>query len=152
MPLTTVDAPVNLLDNQNYSQARVGTDTGRPGYFKTQLENGITVELSAARHSGIMQYSYPAGEKHVVVDVSHYLPSQGGGYSVQYYIGGEIHLQNHGRYTGYGTYGGGWNEGAPMTVFFCGDFDTPPNQAQTFRERNTDPMPRQHTFSDAGNP
>jgi hypothetical protein len=21
---------------------------------------------------------------------------------------------------GYGTYGGGWNEGAPMTVYFCG--------------------------------
>ena len=149
MPLATVDAPVNLLDNQTYSQARIGNDTGRPGYFKTRLENGITIELSAARHSGIMQYSYPAGEKHVLVDISHYLPSQEGGYSVQYYIGGEIHLQTNGTYTGYGTYGGGWNEGAPMTVFFCGDFDTPPDQARTFRGRNTDPMPRQHTFSDA---
>jgi putative alpha-1,2-mannosidase len=117
-----------------------------------QLENGVTVELSGARHSGIMQYSFPSGEKHVLVDVSHYLPSETGGYSNQYYIGGEIQLQSNGTYTGYGTYGGGWNEGAPMTVYFCGDFDTQPDQLQTFRGRNTDPMPRYHTFSDAGIP
>ncbi|KAG4438563.1 hypothetical protein IFR05_005938 [Cadophora sp. M221] len=120
MPLTTVEAPVNLLDNQTYWQARVGNDIGSLGYFKTQLENGITVELSAARHAGIMQ--------------------------------GEIHLQENGNYTGYGTYGGGWNEGAPMTVFFCGDFDIQPDNAQTFRGRNTNPMPRQHTFSGSGIP
>lgn len=147
MPLTSVAAPVNLLDNHTYWQTRVGNDIAQVGYFKTQLENGVSVELSGARHSGIMQYSFPSGEKHVLVDVSHYLPSETGGYSNQYYIGGEIHIQHNGTYTGYGTYGGGWNEGAPMTVYFCGDFETPPDQSQTFRGRNTDPMPRYHTFS-----
>ncbi|KAF8863094.1 glycosyl hydrolase [Acephala macrosclerotiorum] len=149
MPLTTITSPVNLLDNQTYSQSRVGNDTARVGYYKTQLENGVTAELSAARHSGIMQYSFPAGEKHILVDVSHYLPSRSGSYSSQIYIGGEIHLQANGIYAGYGTYGGGWNEGAPFTVYFCGDFDTPPDQAATFRGRNTDPMPRYHTFSNS---
>ncbi|KAE8447054.1 hypothetical protein EG329_011189 [Mollisiaceae sp. DMI_Dod_QoI] len=149
MPLTSVTPPVNLLDNQTYSQSRVGNDTARVGYFKTKLENGVTAELSAARHSGIMQYSFPSGEKHILVDVSHYLPSQSGGYSDQIYIGGEIHLQTNGAYTGYGTYGGGWNEGAPFTVYFCGDFDTPPDVGVTFRGRNTDPMPRYHAFSDS---
>jgi putative alpha-1,2-mannosidase len=152
MPLTTVAPPVNLLDNQTYWQTREGNDIARVGYFKMKLENGVTVQLSGARHSGIMQYSFPSGERHVLVDVSHYLPSETGGYSSQYYIGGEIHLQSNGIYTGYGTYGGGWNEGAPMTVFFCGDFETSPDQMQTFRGRNTDPMPRYHTFSDAGIP
>lgn len=149
MPLTTVDAPVNLLDNQTYFQSRVGNDTAQVGYFKTQLENGVTAELSGARHSGIMQYSFPAGEKHVLVDISHYLPDETGGYSVQVFLGGEINLQPNGTiYTGYGTYGGGWNEGAPYTVYFCGEFDSPPDQARTFRGRNTDPMQRYHTFSD----
>ena len=147
MPLTSVSPPVNLLDNQTYWQTRVGNDTAEVGYFKTQLENGVSIELSGARHSGIMQYSFPAGEKHVLVDLSHYLPSETGGYSNQYYIGGEIHLEFNGTYTGYGIYGGGWNEGAPMTVFFCGDFETPPDSARTFRGRNTDPMPRYHTYS-----
>lgn len=52
-----------------------------------------------------MQYSFPAGEKHVLVDVSHYLPSETGGYSKQYYIGGEIYLQYNNTYMGYRTYG-----------------------------------------------
>lgn len=41
------------------------------GYFKTQLKNGVKIELSASRHAGMMQYSFPAGEKHVLVKVSH---------------------------------------------------------------------------------
>lgn len=49
----------------------MGKDTAEVGYFKTQLKNGVTVELSASRHAGIMEYSFPKGEKHVLVDVSH---------------------------------------------------------------------------------
>lgn len=41
------------------------------GYYKTQLKSGVTVELSASRHAGIMKYSFPEGEKHVLIDVSH---------------------------------------------------------------------------------
>jgi putative alpha-1,2-mannosidase len=149
MPLTTIGPPVNLLDNQTYWQARVGGDIARVGYFKMQLENGVTVELSGARHAGLMQYSFLSGQKHVLVDVSHYLPPETGGYNNQYYIGGEIHLQENGTYTGYGAYGGGRNEGASMTVYFCGDFETALDQAQTFRGRSIDPMPRYHTFSNA---
>jgi putative alpha-1,2-mannosidase len=144
-----VSPSVNLLDNTTYFQRRVGNDTAKLGYFKTQLENGITIELSAARHSGIMQYEFPADdEKHVLVDISHYLPDENGGNSVQVYLGGEIHIEDDGQqYTGYGTWGGGWNRGAPFTVYFCGDFDTPPDETKTFRGRNTDPMARYHTFS-----
>jgi putative alpha-1,2-mannosidase len=144
-----VSPSVNLLDNTTYFQRRVGNDTAKLGYFKTQLENGITIELSAARHSGTMQYEFPADdEKHVLVDISHYLPDENGGNSVQVYLGGEIHIEDDGQqYTGYGTWGGGWNRGAPFTVYFCGDFDTPPDETKTFRGRNTDPMARYHTFS-----
>ena len=104
MPLTDVSPPVNLLDNTTYFQRRVGNDTAKMGYFKTQLENEVTIELSAARHSGIMQYELPAsGEKHVLVDISHYLPDENGGNSVQGYLGGGIHINESGRqYTGLG--------------------------------------------------
>lgn len=73
MPLTTVSSPVNLLDNRTYWQERIGDDTAAVGYFKTQFENGITVELSGSRHAGIMQYTYPSNStaQHVLVDVSH---------------------------------------------------------------------------------
>jgi putative alpha-1,2-mannosidase len=62
MPLTTIEHPVNLLDNTTYWQERLGDDTAKVGYFKTNLENGVTVELSGSRHAGIMQYTYPAGK------------------------------------------------------------------------------------------
>ncbi|KAK5137294.1 hypothetical protein LTR08_000264 [Meristemomyces frigidus] len=149
MPLTTVDAPVNLLDNRTYWQKRVGIDTAQVGYYATQLENGVGVELSASRHSGIMQYTFPAGEKHVLVDISHYLPSETGGSDVQAYVGGAIDLQPGGNiYTGYTSVGGGWNEGAPITAYFCGEFEEAPAQARTFSGRNTEPMQRYHTWSD----
>ena len=151
MPLTTIAPPVDVLDNRTYWQARTGNDTASVGYFKTQLQNGVTVELSGARHSGLMQYSFPAGEKHVLVDISHYLPDEEGGYSVQVFLGGELDI-NGSEYTGYGTYGGGWNEGAPFTVYFCGDFETAPDNATTFKGRNTDPMQRYRTWSDEGPP
>jgi len=41
-----------------------------------------------------------------------YLPQGESDSSEQYYIGGEIDLQDDGNiYTGYGTYVGGWNVG-----------------------------------------
>ncbi|KAF2754356.1 glycosyl hydrolase [Pseudovirgaria hyperparasitica] len=151
MPLTTIKAPVNILDNTTYWQRRVGNDVAQVNYFSTELADGIKIELSGARHSGILQYTFPDGERHVLVDVSHYLPDGGfGGSSIQYYLGGEINLKDNGIYTGYGTYGGGFNEGAPMTVHFCGDFETPPTKSKTFKGRNTDPMQRQHNFANGG--
>jgi putative alpha-1,2-mannosidase len=149
MPLTDISPPVNLLDNTTYFQRRVGNDTAKLGYFKTHLGNGVTIELSATRHSAIMQYDFLSnGKKRVLVDVSHYLPDENGGNSVQVYLGGEIHTDENGKqYTVFGTWGGGWNRGAPFTVYFCADFDTPPDEAMTSRGRNTDPMARYHTFS-----
>ncbi|KAI0142109.1 glycosyl hydrolase [Pestalotiopsis sp. NC0098] len=147
MPLTSVDFPVNILDNRTYWQNRTGDDTASVGYYSTLFASGVQVEVSASRHAGILQYTFPAdGEKHVLVDVSHYLPSEHGGYSVQVFLGGEIEVDGS-TYTGHGTYGGGWNEGAPFTVYFCGEFEAAPAQARTFRGRNTDPMARYHTFS-----
>ncbi|KAL2815526.1 glycosyl hydrolase family 92-domain-containing protein [Aspergillus granulosus] len=141
MPLTSISPPVNILDNLTYSQPRIGQDTASVGYFRTQLQNGVQIELSASRHAGIMEYSFPKGEKHILVDLSHYLPGSPNDPNGQFYIGGEIQLLENGQsYSGYGTYIGGWNNGAPFTVYFYGEFGTKPDVARVFRGPNTDPM------------
>jgi putative alpha-1,2-mannosidase len=125
------------LDNTTYWQKRIGNDTAKVGYFKTQLENGVTVELSGARHAGILEYGFASEEKHVLVDVSHYLPDENGGDCTQYYVDGEIKISDDGKsYTGHGTYAGGWNLGAPYTVYFCADFDIAPTEARAFNGAN----------------
>ncbi|KAI9043747.1 uncharacterized protein KD926_003098 [Aspergillus affinis] len=144
MPLTNVASPVNILDNTTYSQPRNGNDTGSVGYFKTHLQNGVEAELSASRHAAIIQYNFSKGEKYILVDVSHvgirmYLPGSPQDPNSQFYIGGGIQLEENGRrYTGHGTYGGGWNNGAPFTVFFYGEFSTAPHEARAFTGKDAD--------------
>lgn len=148
MPLTTVDAPVNLLDNRTYWQERVGNDSASVGYFGTKLENGVSVQIGGARHSGIIQYDFPVGDKYILVDVSHFLSDEGGSNIDQYYAGGAIEFEGGGKqYSGYGTYGGGFSNSAPATTYFCGEFEQMPMEAHTFRGRNTEPVQRQHTLS-----
>lgn len=45
-----------------------------------------------------------------------YLPGSPGDSNGQFYVGGEINLEDNGKaYTGYGTYVGGWNNGSHFT-------------------------------------
>ncbi|KAL1872506.1 hypothetical protein Plec18167_006624 [Paecilomyces lecythidis] len=151
MPLTSVAPPVNLLDNLTYSQPRVGNDSASVGYFKSKLQSGVTIELSGSRHAGIIQYSFPEGEKHVLVDVSHYLPGSPSDTSPQFYVGGEIDIADDGTsYSGYGTYIGGWNNGAPFTVYFYGEFKDKPSTSLLFTGVNTDPIPRYQNLANGG--
>ena len=45
-------------------------------------------------------------------------------------------------YTGYTSIAGGWNLGPPVTVYVCGEFDTPPDSAKAFKGKNTFPVSR----------
>jgi putative alpha-1,2-mannosidase len=77
MPLTSLQG-VNLLDNITYMQPRTVADVASIGYYKTQLHNGVTAEMSASMHAGIMRYQYPNNDsRYVMVDISHTLPSKG---------------------------------------------------------------------------
>jgi putative alpha-1,2-mannosidase len=40
--------------------------------------------------------------------------------------------------------------GAPFTVYFYGEFSTPPDKSQTFSGVNTDPMPRYQNLANGG--
>ncbi|KAF2689176.1 glycoside hydrolase family 92 protein [Lentithecium fluviatile CBS 122367] len=138
MPLPSVAAPVNLLDNITYWQKRVGEDVASVGWFSTELEDGIKISLTGSRHAGTMRYDFPGEEKHVLVDVSHFLPDPAGGFCTQYYLDGSIEISDDGKaYAGHGTYAGGFNFGAPYTVYFCGEFEAAPDEARTFTGLNT---------------
>lgn len=153
MPLATT-SDVNLLDNRTYWQRRVGDDIASVGYFKTHFESGVEVELSATRHAGILHYTYPSSEKHVLVDFSHYLPHPSRSWDSQFYAGGEIDIQpNSSTYSGYTSIANGWNLGPPVTVFVCGEFDTVPDTARAFSGKNTFPVGRHfRTFDNATTP
>lgn len=111
MPLTSLDG-VNILDNMTYMQPRVSPDVAEVGYYKTQLQNGVTSEMSAAMHAGIIRYTYPNNSdgRYILVDISHYLPSTGD--KGQFYSNGKIDRSDDGTsYSGYGVYRGGWSTG-----------------------------------------
>jgi putative alpha-1,2-mannosidase len=112
MPLTTLDG-VNLMDNLTYMQPRIGVDSAQIGLFTTKLTNGVRVDLSSSMHAGLIKYTFPSsGNKYVLVDISHYLPTQDDHLSSQFYTNGKLQLiTNQTRYNGYGTWRGGWNQG-----------------------------------------
>jgi predicted alpha-1,2-mannosidase len=138
MPLTTTAAPVDILNNRTYWQHRVGNESAGVGYFRTDLESDVTIELSATAHAGIVQYSFPAGEKNILVDLTHRLPSARGSACTQRYVDAEVSISEDGtEYRGYGVYEAGWNEGTPYKVYFCGQFDSAPDQARAFNAENS---------------
>ena len=107
MPLTSLEG-VDVLDNTTYSQPRIGNDSASVGYYKTTLQNGVTAEMSASRHAGIIKYT---GAQYVLVDVSHYLPTNGEPEHGQLYSNGHLDVSSSGQnYSGYGIWRGGWNQ------------------------------------------
>ena len=110
MPLSTLES-VNVLDNFTYMQERVSPDVASVGYYKTSLANGVIAELSATAHAGIISYNFTSGnEIHVLVDVSHMLPSSGEAQHSQFYSNGFLERSPDGKmYSGYGVYRGGFS-------------------------------------------
>lgn len=146
MPLYGNLADVNLADNMTYWQNRsLEAEHARVGLFTTTLLNGVKIDLTSTQHAGIMRYTFPrdssnsnlsmaygssaagqTGDAHVLVDLTHVLPS----YSIQDYsqtfIRGDVHLRTgsngHASYYGSATYAGGWGQPDSNTVFFCANF------------------------------
>ncbi|CAG8975019.1 hypothetical protein HYALB_00012187 [Hymenoscyphus albidus] len=158
MPLTNLTG-VNLLDNLTYMQPRTVEDVASVGYFRTHLGNGVTAEMSAGMHVGMMRYRYPEGRgRYVLVDVSHFLPSAGK--KEQWYGFNGFVFKGRGWLTGKGIRMGFWR-GVVMglgilgmrcivkvgqqvrgdyRVYFCGHFDSVPIQSQLFWGKYTDPF------------
>ncbi|KAI5795261.1 glycosyl hydrolase family 92-domain-containing protein [Geopyxis carbonaria] len=132
--LPIVGTVTNPLLKYDLPRADGAKDEAMVGYYKANLSNNVQVEMSASRHAGIMRHTFPQSgeEKNILVDVSHFLPSNRGLGIEQHYVGGAINLREDGRYTGYGIYNGGWNMGVNWKIHFCGEFDVNPSKAVTF--------------------
>lgn len=48
-------------------------ETATAGYYSVKLGNGVLSELTATPHCGVHRYTYPAGERSLLVDLTHYL-------------------------------------------------------------------------------
>ncbi|KAK3217432.1 hypothetical protein GRF29_1g3046820 [Pseudopithomyces chartarum] len=120
------------------SQGRAAADEGQIGYYKSRLNNGVTVELSATDHAGLYQYTFPSGDAStIVVDVSHVLPSFRGLGWEQHYTKGNFSLFSDDHYEGSGTYNNGWNLSPDWTIYFCGRFNKKPTDSKTFKGTGT---------------
>jgi len=153
MPLKKIDGGVNVLDNRTYWQDRVGQDVASVGYFRTKFGSGVEVELASTRHAGLYSYTFPSsGEKHILVDFSHYLPHVNRAWDSQFYTGGHISIHpDSSTYTGHTSIANGWNLGPPVTVYVCGEFDQAFKSGRAFKGKNTFPTGRYFRNFDNGN-
>ncbi|KAJ7118765.1 glycosyl hydrolase family 92-domain-containing protein [Mycena epipterygia] len=124
---------INVANNLTYLTNRTN-ESAEVGYFRTTFDTGVTTELTASRHAGILYYTFPAAaEAHVLIDLAHALPSGGGGFIAQKYVKGELHVaSDYSGYSGSAYYDLGWNQGEAWQIFFCGNFSTPASVAWTF--------------------
>jgi putative alpha-1,2-mannosidase len=123
-----------LLD---LARNRTAPDVAEVGYYRSELEGGIVVELSGSERAGFYRYTFPEqAQKAVVVDVSHVLPSFRGFGWGQEYSGGGFELTPDG-YTGHGIYNNGWSLSPDWTIYFCGHFDQPIASKRTFTGNGT---------------
>ncbi|KAJ5587572.1 uncharacterized protein N7459_003337 [Penicillium hispanicum] len=117
----------------NITVSRSGTDEGSVGYYKAETGDGVEVELSASARAGIYRYNFSsASQRHVLVDVSHVLPSFRGQGLGQNYKGGNLSIAADGHYEGSGVYDNGWNEAPNWTIYFCGYFDSNATSNKTY--------------------
>lgn len=112
------------LDNPlaDHGVSRAAPDEAVLGWYKASLEGGITVELAASHHAGIIKHTFPRATtntsvvgNHIIVDVSHHLETSRAQSIGQNYVEGSIKANTDG-YEGYGVYNGGWNLGALTLV------------------------------------
>lgn len=104
----------NPLEGQGVSREK--EDMSEVGYYRSELDNGIRVELAATMKAGFYQYTFPRkSQPGVIVDVSHVLPSYRGMGLEQHYLGGEIGVEeNDDGYVSYRGYGDYDNVSAPV--------------------------------------
>ncbi|KAJ0420938.1 glycosyl hydrolase family 92-domain-containing protein [Aspergillus carlsbadensis] len=124
----------------NITVSRDGTDQASVGYYRAQTGEGVVVELSASAHAGIFRYTFPENstENHVLIDVSHVLPSFRGQGLSQGYKGGNFTIFPDGHYEGRGIYDNGWNRSPNWAIYFCGYFDSDIVSNQTYTGTDQD--------------
>lgn len=91
------------------------------GYYSTEFEgSGIVTEITAGRKTAYYRFTYPAeGQKALTVNAGHCLVGgREGSPSRQRVLASEVSVLSDHSLQGWSTVCGGWNRGAPYTVYF----------------------------------
>ena len=93
-----------------------------PGYYSTVFRrSGIGVEVTAAEKASAYRIRYPAdGEKCLRLDLDFFLgrSETPGAREAQEFVDASVEVVDDCHLAGYQTIKGGWNNGAPYTVYF----------------------------------
>ena len=99
------------------------------GYYSTTFErSGIGVEVTAAQKASVYRFHYPAsGEKCLRLDLDFFLgrSETPGAREAQEFVDAQVSILDDRNISGSQTIRGGWNNGAPYTVFFHLRSDAP---------------------------
>lgn len=111
----------------------VTSETAKAGYYSALLtKSGIKAELTLTPSVGFHRYTFPEnGKSTILVDASSLLDK---GSDTQHLLQSGIELISDTEMSGFCTSEGGWNRGAPYTVYFYAKFDTPASEWGTYRD------------------
>lgn len=111
-----------------YPQRRQKEDMSL-GYYSCTYDNGIKTEITTAGRCAFYRFHNADA---LFIDVASFLgmdtiPDKR---EAQQYVGSGIKVASENEVVGYTTVRGGWNNGAPYTVFFCLDLSSGPSLAR----------------------
>jgi len=127
---------VGTIDTHDYSSPRQNEHAAL-GLYEAGLSKYKTfARLTALKRSAMHQYTFPASkESKILVDLGSFLSS----YERQSFVGSEVRILSDREIEGYTRIRGGWNIGAPYTVYFYAVFDTPAISYGTWKDGKISP-------------
>ena len=75
LPLTGGFDATYLKEKKRMGMLKAG-EKAAAGYYAVKLTNGVLAELTATSLCGVHRYTYPDGERSLLVDLSHYLKKE----------------------------------------------------------------------------
>jgi predicted alpha-1,2-mannosidase len=113
-------------------ESSISEEVAQAGYYAAKLDRfDIKVELATSHSVGLHRYTFPqADEANIIIDAASFLVK---GSTVQKLVNSGIKIISSSEIEGYGTVAGGWNEGAPYTVYFYAKLSSPAKKIQTWK-------------------
>lgn len=114
----------DLALTQEATRSRFSNEEAQPGYYKVYLNTfDIWAEMSATLRSGISKYHFPAGESHVLFDMSINQGEQRGGF---------ITKVTERTVEGYQLEGNFCDSGNERKIYFVAELDQPADRFELF--------------------
>jgi len=112
-----------------------GKEVAKTGYYGVELTAGdIFAELTCTQKTALHQYTFrKGGQSGILIDAGSFLGKESCCFEAQELVGSEVEVLSDREICGYSRVRGGWNIGAPYTVYFYVIFDTPSGSFGTWK-------------------